>query len=306
MTIMSVREYKFEGTYKKQLMVMESFIEAVNEGNLQQVRCLLNTKSVAVDAQDRWGDPMISIACRSGHFAIVQELAERGADLSMRGEVSGYSPLHEACKWGDVRILQLLIDKGANIHMKANIAAPVTPLDLAVEFANIECVSLLLRLGAKVSSWQGNELLRIACQYAMADKYTATRLIILLLNYRFCPNARLSNTYTPFTYAIKFCPHLVEEFICRGADVEEPYFCDTFTSGRPLHFAAFYGLDKVVKLLRDARAETTVKDIHGKTPLELAMQQLGDIQKKGSYTQADLDMIQQWKAIIVLLSPSKG
>ena len=64
----------------------------------------------------------------------------------------GYTPLHEAVSGNKPNVISFLLEKGANINMRANLSGyRYTPLHLAASAGHIDCVKVLLNYGADVS-----------------------------------------------------------------------------------------------------------------------------------------------------------
>jgi uncharacterized protein len=85
---------------------------ASDRGNDQIVRILLDA-----GADAKWeelaGMTAASIACRNGHFAVVQMLIHHDRTLL---ECCKWPPMFWACMKGHLEIFRFLMDQGCNVH----------------------------------------------------------------------------------------------------------------------------------------------------------------------------------------------
>jgi len=93
-------------------------------------------------------DTPLHIACREGHFQIVEFLLDNGAHINARNYIDN-TPLHLACHNGYYSIVQLLVERGAllNIRNKFNF----TPLHFASQDGHYKLVKFLVEHGADVN-----------------------------------------------------------------------------------------------------------------------------------------------------------
>ena len=93
-------------------------------------------------------------AVRNGNLAEVERLLDRGADVGVRDDGDGFTPLHEACFWGRTDIARLLLDRGADPGARGD--AGTTSLHTACEWGHTDIARLLLDRGADVGA-QGED-----------------------------------------------------------------------------------------------------------------------------------------------------
>ena len=104
------------------------------------VRLLLERGSDPNSSHDEGSGPPLLPAAMSGDPLVVKALLEYGADVHLRDESWGWTPLHVAvsamtagyAKGTAIEVAQLLLDQGADIHAQDNEGR--TPLHLAVTY----------------------------------------------------------------------------------------------------------------------------------------------------------------------------
>ena len=112
------------------------------------------TTKVQVRGSDREGEldvPILAAAYNGNIEAVKQHLAA-GTDVNVKGGFADGTPLHYAAANGHKEIAELLIEKGADV--KAKDEGGKTPLDVAIQFKELEITNLLRVIGGKT----GDEL----------------------------------------------------------------------------------------------------------------------------------------------------
>ena len=95
-------------------LVDRSLIEAVENGDLKQVRQLLDSGANA-NVEDYAAHTPLYHAAQKGHLEIARLLIEDGADIDHE---SGDSPLLWACYYGHTDMVKLLVENGADVNAK--------------------------------------------------------------------------------------------------------------------------------------------------------------------------------------------
>lgn len=98
---------------------MASFplIDASKEGNLAEVRRLLDTPGTNVNAQNELGRTALSWASSKGHIEVVKALLAAGADKNLQDGIGKDTPLIWALENRHREIAMLLITAGANVNL---------------------------------------------------------------------------------------------------------------------------------------------------------------------------------------------
>ena len=107
------------------------------------------TTKVQVRGSDREGEldvPILAAAYNGNIEAVKQHLAA-GTDVNVKGGFADGTPLHYAAANGHKEIAELLIEKGADV--KAKDEGGKTPLDVAIQFKELEITNLLRVIGGK-------------------------------------------------------------------------------------------------------------------------------------------------------------
>ncbi len=125
-----------------------ALVEAADEGDLGDVRDLLDAGADVNAAVDGDGSPLIA-AARGGHMEIVRLLLARGADVNLAVDGDG-APLVMAAREGHLAIVQLLLDRGADIDRMT--ASDENALIQASGSGQLETVKLLVSRGASVNA----------------------------------------------------------------------------------------------------------------------------------------------------------
>ena len=107
------------------------------------------TTKVQVRGSDREGEldvPILAAAYNGNIEAGKQHLAA-GTNVNVKGGFADGTPLHYAAANGHKEIAELLIEKGADV--KAKDEGGKTPLDVAIQFKELEITNLLRVIGGK-------------------------------------------------------------------------------------------------------------------------------------------------------------
>ncbi|PKU31577.1 serine threonine-protein phosphatase 6 regulatory ankyrin repeat subunit c [Limosa lapponica baueri] len=222
----------------------------------------------------------MSQSSSSSFCQMVNLLLNKGASLSTCDK-KDRQPIHWAAFLGHLEVLKLLVARGADVMCKDK--KGYTLLHTAAASGQIEVVRHLLRLGVEIDEPNsfGNTALHIACY--MGQDAVANELV----NYGANVNQPNEKGFTPLHFAAvstngALC---LELLVNNGADVN----FQSKEGKSPLHMAAIHGRftrsqiliqnaangnTDSLHLLIDSgeRADITdVMDIHGQTPLMLAI-----------------------------------
>ncbi len=123
----------------------DDFIKTVTSGELRIVNLFLRA-GLSPDTRDMQGVPVLSLAVRSKHGAVVKLLLSRGASIDAVSDDRGNTALMDAAAEGMKSIVIRLIKAGANIDQKSKNGQ--TALILAVGQKNFRIAELLIEAGA--------------------------------------------------------------------------------------------------------------------------------------------------------------
>ncbi len=147
-------------------LTKQSLVMAITDGHLEEVRELLDRKSMIVhhldNYDDVWGTPL-HYAVKNGRIEIVKMLVEKyGADINAQYEYEykrtnapntfDYTPLHLAIANGRKDIVTYLLNKGADPNIATSFRMGRTPLHLASRLRQKEMVTQLISAGADVNA----------------------------------------------------------------------------------------------------------------------------------------------------------
>jgi ankyrin repeat protein len=123
----------------------KAIVEAAHNGDLEEVRRLVQQDRGLLDANHGWhGYTPLTAAAWGGHVEVVRYLLEEGAQVDLHDE-RGFSALGCACKNGHTEATRLLLAHGADPAMASDWGS--TPLMLASEYGHADVVAVLLAHG---------------------------------------------------------------------------------------------------------------------------------------------------------------
>ncbi len=220
-----------------------SMLKAINTGNYSRVLMALN-QGANVNAKYNHGYTPLHHAVKQGSYNIVNLLITRGAHINARNTY-GQTPLHSiAGYYGRDKIVKILLNKGADVNAVINKPGQgiggQTPLHISAYRGNYNVSRMLIEKGAdvnaKISGGVNNGMtpLHMLCwsNFNIKERFLIAKLLI-----------------------------------ARGANV---HLKGGYNLATPLHKAAFFGLDKITRLLISKRVNVNAKKKDGYTPLHNA------------------------------------
>tara|TARA_R110002003_G_scaffold112_7_gene9587 strand:- start:4352 stop:7708 length:3357 start_codon:yes stop_codon:yes gene_type:complete len=244
-------------------------VEAIKRDDASLVEMFLRN-GADPDRATAKGDRPIFVALDCAGAPVVQTLVKHNADVTVR-DAKGLTVLQAAFegllaqnKEGISAIFDCLLSKGANATITYPDGQTLLHRSTSPSLGHARVAHLLLSSGVKVNARDidGNTALHLAT-------HSKSCMEVLLKN---GANPRQTNMdgLTPLLYAIsrgKKDKELDLEALVKASDLRK-----TNTKEQTaLHLAAANGLEKTIRLLLRARAETTIVDSNKHTPLLLAV-----------------------------------
>ena len=211
----------------------------------------------------------IMIAANEGHNVVVQTLVEFGANPNDEAGFSGSALLlASGARKERLPTLRALINGGANINPPH--PNGLTPMHKIAEWGGADEMAYLLEQGSKADArqWDGNTPLIIAIQKSNRE------CVRLLLDSGACRNTVIEDNCRPIHYAAN-CPNWqIMRMLLEKGDVE--LNAQTKSQGNTaLHMAYAAENMTVVKILLHAGADPNLEDVHGRLPVQLLVSQSG-------------------------------
>jgi len=118
---------------------------ALEAHDVAGLRAVLAAEPHVVVARGTNGNDLLGMAAATGDERLVRLLLVHGADVE-RGNVHGWTPLHQAAYANQSALARLLLAAGARVDVAAR-GAGGTPLVVALFWGNVEVAELLAPLG---------------------------------------------------------------------------------------------------------------------------------------------------------------
>lgn len=215
-------------------MANTSFLEAVQQGNLDRVRQMLEQDPGLAQAQTENGLSAMLLAAYYGHPQVAGLLASLRSDLT----------LFEACVVGDLQRVQDLLAVDPEL-VNAFSADGFQPLGLSAFFNQPHVSRVLLEHGAEVNSLSHNAQKVPPLNSAAASG--SLEIARLLLEHGANPNLRQEGGFVPLHNAAQNGQvELIELLLENGAEIN----VRAAAGQTPLGFALEAGRTPAVELLR--------------------------------------------------------
>ncbi|XP_073696004.1 histone-lysine N-methyltransferase EHMT1a isoform X3 [Garra rufa] len=205
-------------------------------------------------------------SAKRGELQRILHMLVEGVDPNLRMDSEKRkTSLHCAAEEGHKEICHVLLQAGANLDMCD--AEQRTPLMYACENNHLETVKYLLKAGAST----GHKDMRGSTCLHLAARGGHTGVLQYLVSMPSIDvNCKDDGGWAPLTWATENTNlEQVKMLISAGADVQirdkEENVC--------LHWAAFSGCDEIAQLLLDKRSDLHAVNIHGDSPLHIAVRQ---------------------------------
>jgi len=243
---------------------------AISEGKEQGVKEAINN-GANVDFLYNGTYTALHLAASKGHTNIVKLLLDAGWDIDLVGEIEDTdksvvfegTPIHHAADNGHIETVKFLLEKGADVNASDGTTQYYTPLLTACRSGHLKLVEFLIQNGADTSAVDGagEPLINIAADFGHVQ------ILKYLIEKGFSVNAT-SLIHTPLIAATE-SEHVeaVKFLLQNGANVNGTPEARQDTA---LHAAAVNGNVELIKLLLQNKADKSLKNAEGKTPLEVA------------------------------------
>jgi len=229
---------------------------AASEGALKLVEALI-AEEADINYKDRWGGTPLRDAVRHGHWKVASAIHEEGGDLGFN-EVEAAQELSELTMSGSTDQLRTMILCGINVN--AADYDKRTPLHIAASKGELHILEALIDAGAEVNAldnW-GNSPLQDAvysknedCMLKLISVGAELRMDTTKLAFQMCSLAREGKSES------------IESYLKCGVDVN----IRDYDYRTPLHVAASEGHKAIVKKLIEWKAENSIQDRWGSTPI---------------------------------------
>ncbi|XP_028284777.1 ankyrin repeat and SOCS box protein 4 isoform X1 [Parambassis ranga] len=241
----------------------EQFMAALQTNNTEEVLRILHTGKLDIDTVLEVDDPsMVLASYKQGYWLPGYKL-----------ETSWAMGIHVCVMYNAVETALVLLEKGAAVNQMPN---GKTPLHVACEVSNSDCVALLLAHGAKVNSLSLSG--HTPLHYCITSESVNCAKHLIYKGAQVNMASRNNEEDTPLHTAARFgVPELVALYLKHGASVD----AINSLQETPLMTAVFWAFDAkeqtysqehhfVCRLLLDQGADPNLKEEDHKTALHKA------------------------------------
>ncbi|MBD3170229.1 MAG: hypothetical protein GF307_12155 [candidate division Zixibacteria bacterium] len=222
----------------------------IEEGNLDQVKELLESNPDLINATYNYGQSVMHAAAYSGHIEIVKYLIEKGADVNARSGQNS-NPLHGAAYYGHEDIVKLLIENGAEVDNPN--AYDYRPMLSACAGGHLNIVKMLIDAGADIeaTTYDGANALLTAAASGNQEMFE------MLLELGADLNSVNNDGDNALHYAaVSPNSDFVRYLIDKGFDINSV----NHQGEPPIHSACYTGRLENVKLLNSLGADINTTD----------------------------------------------
>ncbi|XP_026231733.1 ankyrin repeat and SOCS box protein 9 [Anabas testudineus] len=208
------------------------------------------------DVESDWSP--IHDAAFNGRVLALQRLIAQGSSVNL-STLDQVSPIHGACTQGHAACAKTLMENGANVN--SSTVDGHTPLSEACAHGQVTCASLLLQHGAiPLGTSESSSPIHRAAAKGHPE------CIELLVQYGANVDQYIHQSGSPLHVACSN-QHLetVRKLLELDADVNSSVSGDS-----PLHIAARLSSPQLVSLLLHHGADSSVRNLEGKQPLDIA------------------------------------
>jgi len=242
---------KFE--FEEYSAMQKMLVDAVDEGNLDQVKHALSIGAEINSLGERWtGWSAIHHAADHGHEHLVKYLLDNGADKNrITLDYSNYTALHMAVSKKHYNVISVLLEAGVDTEMFTATGCCGTALHLAASFADFEMCSALLNAGANAGevSEEGSTILHYLAGSMSDEAVDILKLLVEKHKSKLDINAVDYDGYTPLMRAASFGDiEQVKLFLQQGADINVKEYNFEKTA---LKIAEEMAKENVVELLKN-------------------------------------------------------
>ena len=246
--------------------------QACLKGHTKLVTILITNFGLESLSVDDSGNTPLHMACWGGHEELARLLITKyNCHVNVKNEEE-QTPFHMACSHGHLYISRMLVseciledDKSfCNALDKDN----NTPLDLLIEWGDANAVHTLSSEYGLKPNVRGAESKPLLHQLAAGGFTTVLQELISKFNYD--PACTDEDGNTILHTAAEHGHYEVAEFLITNHSNQFPIDCKNSQGQTALHCACIRGHTRVAKLLVTNKADITVRDEDGDTPLKKA------------------------------------
>ncbi|XP_064107872.1 ankyrin-3-like isoform X2 [Macrobrachium nipponense] len=267
-------------------------------GNTETVNMLLRNGAKVNTALLNGYTPVL-IAAERGYTAIVQSLLENNANPNVKSK-KGATPILVAAQNGNTEIVRLLLERGADPNAKSEVRGrPRThyrffPLYFAAKWGHLDMVNLLLEAKADVTyrTLYGETALITATAWNRGP--TVARLLDASADPNVADKLKTGALHRAAYYGYT---DILQILIEKGAVVD----AQNFEGRTPLHFCAKGAKTLTLKELLKSCPDDGIRDIRGKTALDLAVSEKERLMMKTKKTRRTHTMILGFETFIPML-----